>query len=50
MYRAKRLNFPIVEINPAETVLSEIADYHIRATAADTLDKLWSISQERRES
>lgn len=47
LYKAKRLNVPIVEINPAETLLSEIADYHIRSTAADTLDKLWNICQDR---
>ena len=50
LYRAKRLKVPIVEINPAETLLSEIADYHIRSTAAETLDKLWSICQKRRRS
>ncbi|NEO64133.1 MAG: NAD-dependent protein deacylase [Moorea sp. SIO4G2] len=47
LYKARRFNVPIVEINPAETVLSEIANYHIRSTAADTLDKLWNICEKR---
>ncbi|NEP14602.1 MAG: NAD-dependent protein deacylase [Symploca sp. SIO2C1] len=50
LYKAHGLNVPIVEINPAETALSEIADYNIRSTAADTLDKLWSICEKRRGS
>ncbi|NEQ66617.1 MAG: NAD-dependent protein deacylase [Symploca sp. SIO2D2] len=50
LYKARGLNRPIVEINPAETALSEIADYHIRSTAADTLDKLWGICEKRQGS
>lgn len=50
VHKARSVNKPIVEINPAETALSEIADYHIRSTAADTLDQLWNICDKRRIS
>ncbi|NER96368.1 MAG: NAD-dependent protein deacylase [Symploca sp. SIO1B1] len=50
VYRARSLNVPTVEINPGETILSEIVDYHIKSNAADTLDQLWSICEKRRGS
>jgi NAD-dependent deacetylase len=38
---------PTVEINPTKTALSEIVDYRLESTAADTLNQLWSIVQQR---
>lgn len=45
VHTARVMGIPTVEINPCKTLLSEVVDYRIESTAADTLDKLWSIVQ-----
>jgi NAD-dependent SIR2 family protein deacetylase len=38
---ARRAGIPTVEINPTDTVLSDMVDIKINGGAADTLDKIW---------
>ena len=43
IHSAKMLKVPTVEINPCKTILSKVVDYRIESTAADALDRLWSM-------
>lgn len=38
---AKEFGIPTVEINPAETDISAIVDFHLQGGAAETLEQLW---------
>jgi len=41
MHLARRTGWPSVEINPAETVVSHVADYRLTANAATAMDEIW---------
>lgn len=43
--QANRLGWTTVEINPTETQVSDLVDYHFRAGAAQTLDAIWAAYQ-----
>lgn len=38
---AKSVGIPTVEVNPGETDLSPVVDYHVRLRAAEAMDALW---------